>query len=84
MLTMDEKYKDIGFPPDQLIEECSEVITECSSLIKLICKARRFGWDSNHPAEVETNLQRVSSELGDLEIRIYEFRKWLEEKGNAR
>lgn len=71
---MNSKYWNTGNPPDQIMEECSEVI-------KIICKARRFGWHSYHPDDPKkiSNWELTMGELSDLEKRIHEFRKWLQE-----
>jgi hypothetical protein len=69
---MDPKYRDIGHPIDQLIEECSEVI-------HILCKVRRFGWDNYHPDDPKKtlNYELVENELYDLDTRINEFRSWM-------
>jgi hypothetical protein len=63
----DLKYADIGEPEDSVIEECSEVIGECSTLIQEICKARRFGYLSFHPDDPDkkTNIDRIRAEMSD-------------------
>ncbi len=57
------EYKNIGTPEIRVIEECSE-------LIKIICKAERFGLDTCHPNLVDvpgnTNRQRILLEIDDV------------------
>ncbi len=57
------EYKDIGSPEINVIEECAE-------LIKIICKAERFGIDSVNPnlepLEVNTNRERILQEIQDV------------------
>ncbi len=70
---MDQKYWDTGTPPEQLIEECSEVI-------QAVCKGLRFGWHNYHPNDTNKtpNYDLVFNELNDLEKRMYEFKRWME------
>lgn len=58
---------------DQLIEECSEVI-------HILCKCRRFGWHNYHPKDPNktANYYLVKKELHDLKRIIVEFEKWME------
>ena len=70
---MDKKYWNRGTPPEQLMEECAEVI-------QIVCKCLRFGWHNWHPEDPKKtpNYDLVLGELNDLEKRIYEFRRWME------
>lgn len=67
-----DAYKDIGLIPTCTIEECSE-------LIKAICKADRFGWDTLIPGTNERNLDRVQSELEDVRYRIHQLEQFIRE-----
>ena len=74
----DPKYVNVGEIEDKVIEELSEVINECTVLIKEICKSRRFGYFNFHPAEPDKkNIDRIRSEMDDcvnaferLEIKL--------------
>jgi hypothetical protein len=65
---MNPKYKDIGGPVINFVEECSEVI-------KAACKGERFGWDSYSPYDMygETNLDCLKAEWEDVNIRYQEL-----------
>jgi len=58
------KYKHIGDPAIRLIEECSE-------LIKIVCKGRRFGWDSHYPDREIDNESEMDAEMKDV-IEAYD------------
>lgn len=64
------KYKDIGDPVTNLIEECAE-------LIHALSKVQRFGWDAHNPesSTKKTNYQRVEEEIADVKERMEEIRK---------
>lgn len=63
-----EDYKDIGNAEDRLIEECSE-------LIQIIAKAKRFGLDSHHPKDPsKTNRDLILAEMEDVRDAISEYR----------
>lgn len=51
-----------------LSEECSEVSLECLSLIKMIGKVLRHGYESVHPTmpELGTNRDRLECEIADV------------------
>ena len=57
----DKRYKNIGDPEDLVIEECSEVI-------KIICKAKRFGWFSHNPYDPMkvNNIELAKREMDDV------------------
>ena len=60
------KYANIGDPEDKVVEELSELIAECTNLIKEICKARRFGYFNYHPDEPpKMNIDRIKGEMSD-------------------
>jgi hypothetical protein len=89
---MDPKYVNIGEPEDKVIEELSEVIFECTKLIKEICKARRFGYFNYHPDEPDKlNIDRIKSEMEDcteafekLEIKLRKLKfDFFKEKNDA-
>ena len=63
---MDKNYKNIGNIEDILIEECSE-------LIQIICKIKRFGIDNYHPVTKEKNIDLVKSEIADVKEAIKRF-----------
>ena len=39
---------------------------ECAEVIKEISKVLRFGLDNKHPDESETNIDKLTQEVGDL------------------
>ncbi len=65
---MDKKFSHIGDPITNLIEECSELIKAC-------CKAKRFGLYNFHPKDPDekTNLIRIMDEWNDVIIRYKEL-----------
>ena len=66
----DPKYVKIGLPETKVMEECSE-------LIKAICKAERFGWDTHHPEypPEKTNAVVVCEEIDDVVARCAELKE---------
>lgn len=68
----DPRFKHIGTPPDQLIEECSE-------LILAICKGERFGWLNFNPDDPRlNNIESAFKEIEDVEEKIIIFKNYLE------
>ena len=43
---------------------------ECVEVVQAVCKIRRFGFDSHHPASVQNNREHLAEELGDLQCMI--------------
>ena len=69
----DPQFYHIGDPFIGLIEECSE-------LIHILCKSKRFGLDGCHqsrPAE-GTVKERIFFEMEDVQKRIREVKEILE------
>ena len=73
------KYKHIGEIEDKVVEELSEVISDCAELTKVICKAQRFGHFNFNPLEepYKTNLDNILYEMDDCLDRFTEFRSKL-------
>jgi NTP pyrophosphatase (non-canonical NTP hydrolase) len=70
---MNENFINIGQPEDKLIEECSE-------LIQAIIKAKRFGLFNINPLTNISNIDRIKSELADVEYAIEKYYEWLGEQ----
>jgi hypothetical protein len=51
------KFKDQGKPAAALAEECAEVISACSEIIKIVNKKDRF--DNTHPLEDGDNWNEI-------------------------
>ncbi len=81
---MDDKYCDIGLWEDKVIEESSELITELSTLIKAIIKAKRFGpTNSNlHKPEIK-NKEQILLEILDLRYGLNAYEKELKGENNG-
>jgi len=71
---MNPNFVNIGTNETKVIEECSEVI-------KAICKADRFGYDSHHPDRPNiTNKDELLSEIKDLQRSLKRLAKSLEKE----
>jgi len=65
---MDKRYIDPKHALIHLIEECSE-------LIKVLCKAQRFGLHDHHPADPpeQSNLVKLIAEKRDVDQAFLNF-----------
>ena len=70
------KYKNIGEPDDIVIEECSE-------LIKILVKVKRFGLGNHHPKTKESNISMVKHEIADVKRAIKKYETWLKKEIGA-
>ena len=59
------KFKDLGIPRYQLIEELAELSTECTEIIKLLAKKERFEAEFDKPrvGKTETLLDEIKSKM---------------------
>jgi len=64
-------------------EASTRLIEECSELIKALCKAKRFGYDSRNPYDPDsaTNLEDIYDEISDVELAI---KIWKEERAKEK
>lgn len=69
---MDPRYVHIGEIEDRVIEECSE-------LIQVLCKIKRFGYDSHHPTTKERNRDLLLAEISDVNFVIGQLLRKLHE-----
>jgi len=67
----------LASPPQQVIEECAELIFEIS-------KAERFGWTNikPDPTQNEANYQRVYNEILDVYEACRRLQAWIVEHYN--
>lgn len=60
-------YDRREFRPTKLDDALSRISEECSEVIKIVCKAQRFGLNDTHPAKGKRNIELLSEEMGDVE-----------------
>jgi len=64
---MDIRYQHLGKRSTKIIEECGE-------LIQALCKYETFGAENKYKENSLTNLEKVLSEIQDLELAINQFK----------
>lgn len=57
-----EKYR-----PNKLDDALARVAEECSEVIKIVCKAQRFGLNDHHPKKQKRNVDLLLEELNDVQ-----------------
>lgn len=59
------KFKDLGIPMYQLMEELAELSTECTEIIKLLAKKERFeaNFDEPRVGKTEIRLDEIKSKM---------------------
>jgi hypothetical protein len=74
----DPIYENIGDPITCMIEECSE-------LIHILCKVKRFGWKNWHPSDPSQypNYLKVFDEIEDVEKRIARLKIEVEKQASV-
>lgn len=63
-----ERYR-----PRKLDDALSRIAEECSEVIKIVCKAQRFGLNDFHPTKMQTNINLLMEELEDVETAKNDF-----------
>lgn len=64
----DEKYR-----PSKLDDALTRIAEECSEVIKIVCKAQRFGLNDTHPQKGKKNIDLLAEELADVETARQDF-----------
>jgi hypothetical protein len=67
-----EKYR-----PTSLDDCLTRIAEECSEVIKVVCKAQRFGLNDINPAKGKRNIDLLFAELKDIEDAKEDFTKCL-------
>jgi NTP pyrophosphatase (non-canonical NTP hydrolase) len=57
----------------------ARICEECSEVIKIVCKAQRFGLNDTHPIKGKRNIEMLKEELADVEIATADFFRILSE-----
>lgn len=71
----DEKYR-----PTKLDDALVRIAEECSEVIKIVCKAQRFGLNDHHPKKgLKKNIDLLLEELADVETAKADFLRILAE-----
>lgn len=63
-----EKYR-----PTKLDDALVRIAEECSEVIKIVCKAQRFGLNDLNPKKNQTNINLLMLELEDVETAKDDF-----------
>ena len=79
------KFKDLGIPRYQLMEELAELSTECTEIIKLLAKKERFEakFDETRIGKKETRLREITEKMNSLFEEMidvkYSYKRFLDE-----
>lgn len=63
-----ERYR-----PQKLDDALSRIAEEASEIIKIVCKAQRFGLNDTHPAKQKRNIDLLFEEKKDLDEAYTDF-----------
>jgi hypothetical protein len=67
------------YRPRKLDDALARIAEECSEVIKIVCKAQRFGLNDRHPKKEQTNINLLMMELEDVETAKQDFLRILRE-----
>lgn len=70
----DERYR-----PAKYDDALARIAEECSEVIKVVCKAQRFGLNDRHPVKKKRNVELLKEELADVETAAADFFRILQE-----
>lgn len=79
------KFKDLGIPRYQLMEELAELSTECTEIIKLLAKKERFeaNFNESRVGKTETRIEEIIKKMDLLFEEVadvkYSFKRFLED-----
>lgn len=64
----DDRYR-----PRKLDDALARIAEECSEVIKIVCKAQRFGLNDHHPKKGRRNIELLAEEIEDVKTAYADF-----------
>ncbi len=61
------------YRPKKLDDALARIAEECSEVIKIVCKAQRFGLNDYHPQKMKRNIELLLEELEDVKTAETDF-----------